>query len=252
MGVAVRMAVLAGLNARREAALRMTPRTIAFVNARLVDPESGYDGPGCLVVSDGTIADVIRRPALDAPSPDLRVIDCGGALLAPGLIDIRVKTGEPGAEPKETLKSAARAAAAGGVTSIVLQPDTDPAIDDPAMIGFLLRRAREIDLVHVYAAGAATRRCEGEALAEIGLMQEAGALYITDAGQAHRQLARAEPGPELRPGAGPVDRPPADRPLAHFRNLRHPRANCRAASACRPRPRWPSRSAWSATWRWPS
>ncbi len=159
----------------------MTPRTIAFVNARLVDPESGYDGPGCLVVSDGTIADVIRRPALDAPSPDLRVIDCGGALLAPGLIDIRVKTGEPGAEPKETLKSAARAAAAGGVTSIVLQPDTDPAIDDPAMIGFLLRRAREIDLVHVYAAGAATRRCEGEALAEIGLMQEAGALYITDA-----------------------------------------------------------------------
>lgn len=155
-------------------------RPTAFVGARLVDPESGYDGPGCLVVTEGVIADVLRRPKLEAPSPDLRVVDCAGALLIPGLIDLRVKTGEPGAEPKETLKSAARAAAAGGVTTVVLQPDTDPAIDDPAAIDFVLRRARDLDLVHVLAAGAATQGCRGERLAEIGLMAEAGAAYVTD------------------------------------------------------------------------
>ncbi len=158
----------------------MSGRPTAFVNARLVDPESGYDGPGALVVTEGVIADVARRPRLEAPSPDLRVIDCAGALLIPGLIDLRVKTGEPGAEPKETLKSAARAAAAGGVTTMVLQPDTDPALDDPAAIDFVLRRGRDLDLVHVLAAGAATQGCRGERLAEIGLMVEAGCAYVTD------------------------------------------------------------------------
>ena len=154
---------------------------IAFLNARLVDPESGYDGPGALVVTDGVIADVVRRPTLENLSKDVRVIDCAGAMLCPGLVDLRVKTGEPGAEPKETLKSASRAAAAGGVTSIVIQPDTDPAIDDPAMVDFIHRRARDIELVHVYPAGAATRACEGQRIAELGLMREAGAVYFTDA-----------------------------------------------------------------------
>ena len=153
----------------------------AFINARLVDPESGYDGPGSLVVSQGVIADVIPRPQFDSPSNDLRIIDCNGAMLAPGLIDLRVKTGEPGAETKETLKSAARAAAAGGVTSIVVQPDTDPAVDDPAMVDFILRRARDIELVHVYPAGAATKGLGGERMAELGLMRDAGAVYFTDA-----------------------------------------------------------------------
>lgn len=153
---------------------------IAFTNARLVDPESGYDGPGALVVAEGVIADTVHRPGFEALSGDVRVIDCGGALLTPGLVDLRVKTGEPGAEPKETLKSASRAAAAGGVTSIVVQPDTDPAIDDPAMVDFIFRRARDIELVHVYPAGAATRGCQGERLAELGLMRDAGAVYFTD------------------------------------------------------------------------
>jgi dihydroorotase len=156
-------------------------RPLALVNARLVDPESGYDGPGSLVVRDGLIADVLQTPKLEAPSHDLEVVDCSGAMLAPGLVDIRVKTGEPGAETKETLKSAARAAAAGGVTSVVLQPDTEPAIDDPAMVDFILRRSRDTGLVHVYPAGAATKALKGEEMAEIGLMHEAGARYITDA-----------------------------------------------------------------------
>jgi dihydroorotase len=101
-------------------------------------------------------------------------------MLAPGLVDIRVKTGEPGSEPKETLKSAARAAAAGGVTAIVVQPDTDPVVDEPSVVDFILRRARDIGLVHVYPAGAATKGLDGRHMAEIGLMREAGAVYVTD------------------------------------------------------------------------
>jgi dihydroorotase len=158
----------------------MSARPILFTNVRLVDPASGYDGPGAVLIKDGVIADVVHG-AGPLAAGDAQVIDGKGAMLAPGLIDLRVKTGEPGSETKETLKSASRAAAAGGVTSIVVQPDTDPAIDEPAVVDFILRRARDIELVHVYPAGAATKGLGGESMAEIGLMQEAGALYITDA-----------------------------------------------------------------------
>ncbi|MDQ0464107.1 dihydroorotase [Caulobacter ginsengisoli] len=156
------------------------PRPQAFINARLVDPESGYDGPGGLVVAQGSIAEVRKGSDFQGLSEDLQVIDCNGAMLAPGLVDLRVKTGEPGAETKETLKSAAQAAAAGGVTSIVVQPDTDPAVDDPAVVDFILRRARDVELVHVYPAGAATKGLKGQQMAEIGLMREAGCVYVTD------------------------------------------------------------------------
>ncbi len=156
-------------------------RPIAFTNVHLVDPASGYDGPGALIVTEGVIADVVRGGDLGSLSPDVEVFDGKGALLLPGLVDIRVKTGEPGTETKETLKSAALAAAAGGVTSIVLQPDTDPVIDEPSVVDFILRRARDIELVKVHVAGAATKGVHGERMAEIGLMAEAGCLYITDA-----------------------------------------------------------------------
>jgi len=159
----------------------MASPPVAFVNARVIDPDSGYDGPGCVVVAEGVIADVQRTPHLDAGSSEMRVVDCDGAVLAPGLIDARVKSGEPGAEQRETLKSVSRAAAAGGVTSIVLQPDTDPTVDEPAVVDFILRRARDLELVNVHVAGAATRGLEGQRMAEIGLMDEAGAIYFTDA-----------------------------------------------------------------------
>jgi dihydroorotase len=155
-------------------------RPTAFIGARLVDPATGYDGPGSLVTKAGVITDVVHKPALDGLSADLKVVDCAGAMLAPGLVDIRVKTGEPGAETKETLKSAARAAVAGGVTSIVVQPDTDPAVDEPSVVDFILRRARDIGLTNVYPAGAATKGLAGAEMAEIGLMREAGCLYVTD------------------------------------------------------------------------
>jgi dihydroorotase len=153
--------------------------SLALLNTRLLDPASGYDGPGALLVEDGRIRDVLRGVGAAAPT-GVTVVDAGGLCLAPGLIDIRVKTGEPGAEPRETLKSAALAAAAGGVTTIVVQPDTDPALDDPAGIDFVQRRGGALGLVNVRAAGAATRGLEGQRMAEIGLMDEAGALYFTD------------------------------------------------------------------------
>ena len=156
-------------------------RPLAITNARVVDPASGYDGPGAVIVAEGVIADVLRQPGPAGLTTDAEVIDAGGALLIPGLVDIRVKTGEPGFEPKETLKSAAQAAAAGGVTTMVLQPDTHPVMDEPAVVDFVLRRARDIELVNVYPAGAATKGCQGERMAEIGLMHEAGCLYVTDA-----------------------------------------------------------------------
>jgi len=153
---------------------------LALINARLIDPESRYDGPGALVISEGVIADVSKGKDFSSLSGDLRVIDCNGGLLAPGLIDLRVKTGEPGSETKETLRSAAQAAAAGGVTCFVVQPDTDPAIDDPSVVDFILRRARDIEQARILAAGAATKGLAGERMAEIGLMAEAGCVYITD------------------------------------------------------------------------
>ena len=159
----------------------MASRPLALINARLVDPASAYDGPGALLVRDGVINDRIEGADTDAISQDAEIIDARGAMLCPGLIDLRVKTGEPGAEPKETLKSAALAAAAGGVTSIIVQPDTDPAVDDPSVVDFILRRARDIGLVHVYPAGAATKGLKGERMAEIGLMRDAGCVYVTDA-----------------------------------------------------------------------
>ncbi|WP_333586939.1 dihydroorotase [Phenylobacterium sp.] len=159
----------------------MASRPLALINARLVDPASAYDGPGALLVRDGVIRDRIEGADTGAISQDAEVIDARGAMLCPGLIDLRVKTGEPGAEPKETLKSAALAAAAGGVTSIIVQPDTDPAVDDPSVVDFILRRARDIGLVHVYPAGAATKGLKGERMAEIGLMRDAGCVYVTDA-----------------------------------------------------------------------
>lgn len=155
-------------------------RPIAFQNARLVDPESRYDGPGSLVVKDGTIADVSKGKDFKNLSGDVQVIDCAGGMLAPGLIDLRVKTGEPGAETKETLRSAALAAAAGGVTSFVVQPDTDPAVDDPSVVDFILRRARDIEASRILCAGAATKGLKGGEIAEIGLMREAGCVYVTD------------------------------------------------------------------------
>ena len=153
----------------------------AYINARIVDPVADSEYTGAVLISDGKIADF--GPSLFASGAPygIQSVDCGGLYLAPGIVDARVHTGEPGEEHKETLASAAVAAAAGGITSMVLLPDNEPPFDDASLIEFVARRARQIRLVNMYAYGALTVGLEGKELAEIGLLAEAGAVAFTDA-----------------------------------------------------------------------
>lgn len=156
-----------------------TPGKVAYANARLLDPATGLDATGTLVTDGEIIAGVDVAPPADAD-----VIDCTGLCLAPGLVDIRAQLGEPGQEHKGTLKSAGEAATAGGITSLVCLPNTDPVIDDMSVVEFVARRARILGLTKVYAYGAATKGCAGKELAEIGMLAEAGAVAFTDGNRA--------------------------------------------------------------------
>jgi dihydroorotase len=153
--------------------------SLAIINARLLDPATGLDSPGALLAEKGRIKDI--RIGTDSALEGAKVtIDAGGLCLAPGLIDLRVKTGEPGEEQKETLETASRAALAGGITSFVVMPDTRPVIDDVALVRFISDRARETAKARIYPAGALTVGLGGEQMAEIGLMAEAGAVLFTN------------------------------------------------------------------------
>jgi len=151
----------------------------AFINARLVDPATDRDQPGGLLVVEGEIADLGPHLRRNAPE-DAEVIDCKGHVLAPGLIDMQVFTGEPGAEHRETLKTASLAAAAGGVTTIVVMPDTNPVIDQVALVDFIQRRARDNAVVRVHTMAALTKGLEGKEITEIGLLKRAGAIAFTN------------------------------------------------------------------------
>jgi dihydroorotase len=153
---------------------------LLFVNARLVDPASGNESRGGLLVRGGRIADL--GPALTAAAaPDgARVIDCKGEVLAPGLIDMQAFVGEPGAEHRETIASVTHAAAVGGVTTLVATSATMPAVDDPAVVDFVLRRARDTGRVRVLPMAALTKGREGREIAEIGLLQQSGAVAFCD------------------------------------------------------------------------
>ncbi len=151
-----------------------------FTNARVVDPSRGIDERGAVVVENGVIA-AAGASALNQGAPEgADVIDCGGQAILPGLVDTRVFIGEPGAEHRETIASASTAAAAGGVTTLVMMPDTDPLIDDPALVEFVLRSARETALVKVRPAAAITKGFAGKEMAEFGLLGEAGAVAFTE------------------------------------------------------------------------
>ncbi len=171
----------------------------AFVNARLFCPASGLNGtPGGLLVENGRIvatgADITREAAASRGLPPENIIDCNGHWLLPGLVDMRVFTGEPGFEYRETLATASDAAAAGGVATMIVMPDTDPVVDDAAIVDFILRRARATAKVKVAPTAAITRGLAGKQMSEIGLLKEAGAVAITDGRKAvasSRILARA-------------------------------------------------------------
>ena len=151
-----------------------------FQHARIVDPSRGVDEIGTVVVEGKKIA-AAGKAALNQGTPEgATVIDCTGRTIMPGLVDSRVFIGEPGAEHRETIASASVAAAAGGVTSIIMMPDTDPVIDDVALVEFVLRTARDTAAVNVFPAAAITRGLAGKEMTEFGLMREAGAVAFTD------------------------------------------------------------------------
>ncbi len=156
-------------------------RPVLFQNVRLLDPASGRDETGHLLAAGGRIR--AMGDLLEVPE-DAELVEGEGACLAPGLVDMRVQFGEPGSEHKERLESGIRAAAAGGVTSVAVLPNTAPVIDDPAMLEFVARRARQLKSVKVYPYAALTKRLEGRELAELALLKEAGAVAFTDADRA--------------------------------------------------------------------
>ncbi|HEY5346679.1 MAG TPA: dihydroorotase [Rhizomicrobium sp.] len=158
----------------------MNGKRTGFRNARLIDPASGLDTKGGLLVENGRIADIGPRLFNDADKNDPEIIDCAGRVLAPGLIDCRVFTGEPGSEHRETLASASEAAAAGGVTTIIVMPNTEPVIDEPSLVDFIRRRAAATAKVRVLPMAALTQQLRGQTMTEIGLLREAGAVAFTD------------------------------------------------------------------------
>jgi dihydroorotase len=160
--------------------LRADTRPILLANARVVDPSRELDQPGDVLIADGVVKDAARGIRAAGVPEGTEIVDCHGLVVAPGLVDMRAFIGEPGAEHRETLASASEAAAAGGVTTIVCQPETDPPIDDPATVDFVLRRARDTAIVHVHAMAALTKRLEGNEMTEIGLLKAAGAVALTD------------------------------------------------------------------------
>ena len=157
---------------------------VAYIDARLIDPASGLDASGALLTEDGRIAGLGPDLFNDGVPDGTTVVDCAGRVLCPGLIDMRVFVGEPGAEHKETLASASEAAAAGGVTCIIVQPNTEPVIDDVALVEYIKRQARDKASVRIHPMAAITRGLLGEQMAELGLLAEADAVAFTDADRA--------------------------------------------------------------------
>lgn len=159
---------------------------VVYTNARIVDPSRGLDEKGAVIVEDGRILASGADAANQGTPEGAEIVDCHGHAVLPGLIDARVFIGEPGAEHRETIASASRAAAAGGVTSIVMMPDTNPVIDDVALVEFVLRTARETASVNIFPSAAVTKGFAGHELCEFGLLKEAGAVMLTEG---HRTIA---------------------------------------------------------------
>jgi dihydroorotase len=156
----------------------------AYLNARLIDPAQGLDENGGLLIEDGWILAAGKKVTAQSAGSGTATLDCKGLILAPGLIDMRVFPGEPGNEHRETLASASEAAAAGGITTMIVMPNTNPVIDDAAIVDFILRRARDTAIVRVAPMAALTKGLGGELMTEIGMLQEAGAVAVTDGNKA--------------------------------------------------------------------
>ena len=158
----------------------MSERRRLIRNARLLDPESGLDAPGDLLIEGDRIGAIGPALAEAGFADGIDIIDAQGLCLAPGLVDMRVQLREPGAEHMESIESAGHAAAAGGVTTMIALPNTEPPVDDVSVVEFLARRAREVGLAKIHTYAAATKGLKGRELTEMGLLAATGALGFTD------------------------------------------------------------------------
>lgn len=152
--------------------------TLRIHGGHVIDPKNGIDDVVDILVSDGKVAKVGKGLKEKAD----KSIDAKGLIVTPGLVDIHVHFREPGREDKETLETGSRAALAGGVTSVVTMPNLSPVADNQTVIEFILKRARELDLVNIYPAGSITKGEAGSVLAEINELKNSGAILITDDG----------------------------------------------------------------------
>jgi dihydroorotase len=167
------------MNARKRNETEAASGRTALINARLVDPASGRDEAGGLLIENGVISDLGPHLRRSAPR-DAVVVNCEDNLVIPGLVDMQVFTGEPGLEHRETLASASQSAAAGGVTTMIVMPSTDPVIDDMALVDFVTRRARDTAIVRVHTMAALTKGLHGKEMSEIGLLKKAGAVAFSN------------------------------------------------------------------------
>jgi dihydroorotase len=154
-----------------------------FVNARLADPGAGTLGVEDLLVVDGRVA--ARGPAArtHAAAGRAETLDCAGAVLAPGLVDVHVHLREPGQEDKETIATGTAAAVRGGFTSVACMPNTRPALDEPGRLYLVAERARRAGLARVHPVAAITQGLAGERLSDLAALVEAGAVAFSDDGQ---------------------------------------------------------------------
>lgn len=155
-------------------------RPILLANARLIDPSRDFDGIGDVLIADGVIRDARRGIGAAGVPEGTDIVNCAGMVVAPGLIDMRAFVGEPGASHRETFASASQAAAAGGITTIVCQPNTSPVIDNSATVDFVMRRARDTAIVNIHPMAAITKGLGGAEMTEIGLLKAAGAVAFSD------------------------------------------------------------------------
>lgn len=153
------------------------PNNILFTNALVVDPESGKEFKGSVLVENGIIKEVSAKPI---KQENAKIVDCKGMVLAPGIIDAEVHVGEPGGSYKESLQIVSRSAIAGGVTTINIMPDTKPVIDTTALYEFIKNRAIEKSLCNITVFGSVTKNLEGRELSEIGLLKKAGVKGVSD------------------------------------------------------------------------
>ena len=152
--------------------------TLLIKNGHVIDPANKIDGLNDVYVENGKIKEVAKSISKDADE----VIDAKGLVVTPGLIDMQVHFREPGREDKETIETGSRAALAGGMTSVVVMPNTTPAADNQSVIGYIVKKAKELDLINVYPTGTITVAQKGNQLAEINDLKNAGAIAITDDG----------------------------------------------------------------------